>query len=316
MLLLKDGDRVIAMQGALPQPFLINGTRQLVSIGCDTAVHPDYRGRKLSLPLMLRMALEHGLTFGWSNPKSLSVWAGWLKRLLRQKRHNPASRWGYVRVVPLVKPIDWAFVTSRATGVGLLGKVAAGAAAGIRRVKGGPGKTPSHGIAVFQTESFDDRIDDLWRRCAAEHPVIGVRDRNYLNWRFCARPDASYTRLVATRGSEIIGYLVYRIAEQEGARWGYLVDFLVEGNDAAIFDTMLRNAEERMIKEGVKGIVCVIARPPYREALRRSGFFPALFRTPAFLGGSVTSPDPNLKIYGEVRKWFVTAGDGDVDMSF
>jgi hypothetical protein len=317
LLLVKDGDKVIAMQGALPQAFLVNGTRQLVSIGCDSAVHPDYRGRKTSLPLMLRMALEHGFTFGWSNPKSASVWMKWVRRALREKRDTPGSKWGYVRVPPFVKPIDWGYLTSRTTGIQLLGDAVAVVSDGARRVKNKFRKAPSlPGVAVFQTESFDDRMDNLWHRCAPEHPVIGVRDRNYLSWRFDARPDASYARLLATRGANVIGYLVFRVAEQEGVRWGYLVDFLVEANDRTVFEMMLHDAEDRMIRAGVKGIVCVIARPPYREVLRRRGFYPALFRTPAFLGGSVTSPEPNLRIYGEVKKWFVTAGDGDVDMSF
>ena len=39
-------------------------------------------------------------------------------------------------------------------------------------------------------------------------------------------------RSIAAADTEgrIIGYLVYRIVEQEGARWGYIVDFLSEGD--------------------------------------------------------------------------------------
>ena len=317
VLLLKDADKVVAMEGSLPQAFLVNGTRQLVSVQCDLAVHPDYRGRGLSMKLLLRIALEHGLTMSWSNLNSRRVGMGWPGKVSRQRSLSPTSRWGYVRVVPLVKPIDWAYLAHRATGIRLLGNAAAAVAAGARRLRSTLGKTPAlPGVEVFQAESFDSRIDDLWHRASREHPVIGVRDQSYLNWRFGARPDASYIRLIATRGSNIIGYLVFRIAEQEGERWGYIVDFLVEANDTSVFELMLLDAEQRMTREGVKGVVCVIAMPPLRGELRRQGFYPAFFRTPAYLGGSVTSPDPDLKVYAEVRKWFVTSGDGDVEMSF
>jgi hypothetical protein len=122
--------------------------------------------------------------------------------------------------------------------------------------------------------------------------------------------------VVAARGRNLIGYLIFRIAEQEGARWGHIVDFLVEGNDLVVFELMLSDAEGRMAVAGVKGIVCVAAMGPFRLALRRYGFFPAVLRIPTFMGGSATTLDEQLKTYGNVKKWFATAGDGDLEMAF
>jgi hypothetical protein len=317
VLVLKDRDKVIAAEGALPQAFVINGQRQLVFVFCDLAVHPDYRGHALSMRLTLRMASEHGLTMSWSNLTARAVGFRWLKGASRQRPIDSTSKWGSMRVVTLVKPIDWKYTTRRLTGIGQLGSVAAIVAAGVHRMRGTFGKArPASTVDIVKAESFDDRFEQLWNRCSPAHEVIAVRDPTYLNWRFAARPDASYICLAAVRGSIVVGYLVYRLVEREGALWGYVVDFLCDGDAAAVFESLLTRAEELMIEAGAQSLICVIAREPFRSVLRRAGFYPAVFGSLSFLGGSVTSLDPRLNVYAEVPKWFVTVGDGDAELSF
>jgi hypothetical protein len=172
-------------------------------------------------------------------------------------------------------------------------------------------------VDIIEVESFDARFNQLWKRCATAHDVIAVRDPNYLNWRFGARPDASYTCLAAVRGSAVIGYLVCRIVERKGAPWGYIVDFLCEGGGStSVFGSLLTRAEELMTRAGAKSLICVIAQEPFRSVLRRAGFYPAVLGSLSFLGGSVTSADPRLNVYAELSKWFVTVGDGDAELSF
>src|SRR5271166_368468 len=121
ILLLKAGNRIAAMMGCLPQAFLIKGKRSLVSTGCDLAVHPDYRGKSLSMRVSTRMALDHGLTLGWSNESSRRVGERFARRTMRQWRLKTTSGWGRMRVVALVKPIDWNYILHRSTNLNLPG---------------------------------------------------------------------------------------------------------------------------------------------------------------------------------------------------
>ena len=77
VLVLKDGDRVVAMQGSLPRAVLINGERYLTSTACDFAVHPEYRGRFLSMRLSLRARSEHRTSIGWLNESSSTSGRKW-----------------------------------------------------------------------------------------------------------------------------------------------------------------------------------------------------------------------------------------------
>jgi hypothetical protein len=205
----------------------------------------------------------------------------------------------------------------RSTNLNLPGNIAALVAGGAQRFSTPFGKPdPAPGIDVFRLEAFDDRIDDLWRRASREHSVIAMRDSAYLNWRFNSRPDASYVCLAAAEGSNIVGYLVYRMVEQEGARWGYIVDFLSEGDPASIFALLVKRAEERMIQEGAKAIVCFIAKTPFRQALRRAGFYPSVFGTRSYATAAVISENIRLRPFVELQKWFITMADGDAEMVF
>ena len=320
VLLLKDGDKVAAMEGSLPRAILINGERHLASIGCDLAVHPNYRGRQLSMRLAIRTMSEHRLALGWYNTSSWASTGQWQKKTapaLRQIAHPNPPASGKIRLVALVKPIDWPYMLERATGIRLPASIAALAGAGANRISALRTKqVVMPGVEVFKLEIFDSRFDDLWQRCSHEHQVIGIRDREYLNWRFNSRPDGSYICLAAACGMQIIGYLVYRIVERDGGRSGYIVDFLAEGEPNLAFAILVSHAEDLMVWAGVQSIVCLIAKATYRRVLHQAGFYPAVRGVRSYVTAEVSVPDAQVGVYADLPKWFLTMADGDAEMAF
>ena len=315
-LVLKHGERVVATQGSLPRVFLINGERCVTSIGCDFAVHPEYRGQFLSMRLAHRAGTEHPISVGWSNPSSWTSGKKWQKKIEPDMRQftpaNPPIS-GEMRAIALVKPIDWNYVVQRATGIKLPARITALAGAN----RGARAKSAAMpGVDVFNLESFDQRVDDLWQRCSRQHQVIGVRDRDYLNWRFSSRPDTSYVCLAAARRSQIIGYLIYRIVEREGGRIGYIVDFLSEGGRDSAFAALVATAEQRMVRDGAQAIVCPLAQTDFRKVLHRAGFYSALGGARSYLSAGVSMPNDRTKVFVDLPKWFITIADGDAEMSF
>ena len=320
ILLLKAGDKVVATEGSLPRAFLINGERHLASIGCDFAVHPDYRGRQLSMRLALRTMSEHRISVGWYNTNSWTSTNRWEKKtapaLNQVTRTNPPAS-GKMRVVTLVKPIDWSWMIERATGIGLPASIAALASSGAHRVGRRRAKLPAMpGVDVFELKTFGRSIDDLQQRCSRDHQVIGIRDSAYLKWRLGARPDASYECVAAARDSQLIGYLAYRIVEREGGRIGYIVDFLIEGEPGSAFALLVAHAEDRMVRGGAQSIVCAIANARFRKVLHHCGFYVAVLGVRSYLSAEVNVPDAPTTVFADLPKWFVTIADGDAEMSF
>ncbi len=316
ILLFKDGAKIVAMMGSLPQEFMVDGVRYLVAVPCDSVVHPDYRGQFLSMRLTARLGSEHQLVVAWINSSSRKANVNWRKKIApRQPSSHPTP--SAMRTVALVKPIDWEYMVQRSTGFGLPRSVVKMMAAGANRaIDLFARPLAMRGVDVFRLESFDHRIDDLWERVSREHQVIGIRDSNHLNWRFNSRPDAAYHCIAAARGGSLLGYLIYRIVEQDAAPWGYIVDFLAEGDPNGVFQLLLSHAEERMIGAGVKSIVCSTAKSSWRRVLRRAGFYPAVFGPATFMIAGITQPEPHPSAFADLRHWYVTMADGDSDMVF
>ncbi|HXW84398.1 MAG TPA: hypothetical protein VEJ86_08325 [Candidatus Binataceae bacterium] len=318
ILLLKTSNGEVAgMVGSLPVPFLVGGRREFASVSCDWMVHPAYRRQHASMNLLMRFQLRR-LTFGWGNQTAGRVARGW------GAAHSIAVGQTYQYVFrcrmpihPVAKPIAWGYVVRRSTGSRML---AAGAAvAGIfarpvQRLMRRP--APVAGLRVAEVDSFDVRFEPFWARICKDYGVIAIRDTRYLNWRFTQRPDASYRILAAIRDSEVVGYLVLRLARDGREAVGYLVDFLVEGRSEKIFLQLLWQAEKYLTQAGAPAIVCAVASPPFRELLLDRGYYKyEPTRMPGGFSARVRSKDPALQMFADLKQWYLTMSDGDLELA-
>lgn len=304
VLLLQYGAEIIGMIAAQPLRFRIAGHEQWVANLGDWIMHPAHRERRLAPRLTRRLASENPLLMSWENEFS-------------QKRGAPPGPdIAKSPLAPLVKPLDWHDAVHQVSGSRLFGRAAGLAAASARRVQSrlrAPAAT--RGVTVTAVKIFDDDINRLWQRACGDYPLLVVRNRRYLNWRFVSRPDAGYTLLLATRDTEPVGYMVLRVADRDGAPRGYLVDFLVAERSASIFAVLLRHAEDHLRGQGVPIFSCRIAPTAYQRILRRHGFHPVAFGQRGAIRVERNLPDAFLRIYTDLSQWYVTMGDGDMEMS-
>ena len=311
------GHEVVGIEGSMPQLFVINGEEHWTSVECDLAVHPAYRNRGLSHPLGNRIRTDHSVSFSWYTTNTQRLMSNWRRASARYGGTSQSTEATSQRMVPWVKPIDWPMLASRLTGSRAMSGAAALLGASTRllgSVVSRPVSVP--GVRVVRIDSFDQEIDQLCRHASRDYAVMAVRNQRYLNWRFVSRPDAPYIRIAAVRDSSTLGYLVFRVADAVGVPCGFLVDYLVEGRSPTIFSLLIQYAEECLLRENVKAIVCSVTSSPYRSVLLRHGFYPAAFRTRCYLVAAAYSTDPRLEVFVDLRKWFVTMGDGNLEMSF
>jgi hypothetical protein len=303
-LLLRDDARIIGMMGAIYLRVSIGGREQWVGSGCDLVIHPDYRGRGLARRIIGRAMADHPMWFVWLNEIS-------------HRAVTPLSASRSTRVVPLVKPLDFGQILQKVTGIRSLHHWGGLLATGVRHLTRPLRRqsTPA-GVTITQVTTFDQRFDALWQRVCRDYPVLVVRDQLYLNWRFVCRPDAEYTLLVATRGSELAGYMVLRSAERDGVSWGYLVDFLVEGRSSSLLVLLVEEAVECLRRERVAAISCLATALSYRRTLYRQGFYSWRWGRQGYFRPDVELPDPTLQVFRDAREWFLTMGDGDLEMAF
>lgn len=70
---------------------------------------------------------------------------------------------------------------------------------------------PRHRARIKQIRRFDAALDAALAQDACNNEVSILRSADYLNWRYCDNPRASYGILqMHASGSDVIGYVVYR----------------------------------------------------------------------------------------------------------
>jgi hypothetical protein len=302
ILLLKNGTNIIGMLGTISLRVSIHGKEHWVKNSCDFIIQPEYRGQKLSRWMVSQYAADNPMGIGWLNEISQRVSAS-----------STTSQ--FVRQTFLVKLLNFSQIFYKITGNRLFSRwsdlVIAVTRPLIRPLRR---RSYSAGITIAQVVNFDRSVDSLWQQVCRDYPVIVVRDQSYLNWRFVYRPDAQYTMLTATKGADLVGYLVLRLSEKAGLRCGYLVDFLVDSRSPSLLVLLLDKAIEYLRHEHTAIIFCLAVTPFYRYSFYRQGFFPWRWKR-GYFSPRVDLTDPDLQVFVDLRQWYLTMGDGDLEMS-
>ena len=310
IILAKKGNKIVGMMGDIPLRVSICGEIYWITNGSDLAVHPDHRRQGLAKNIIEQNMIDHPLNISWLNKIS-------------RRAVSTLSTYYCHRLSNWVKIINYSKVFRQMTGKNLSPRWCDLFASGINKITR-PLKRPqsSSDITIARMTNFDERAYDLWQKIQGDYPVLIVRDLQYLKWRYLDRPDVSYIMIAATKGTDLAGYMIFRLGEKRGMQIGYLVDFLVEGKSPLVFSLLVEKAVSCLIKESADVISCQTTTGFGRWVLYRHGFYPWRWGTSGYFYSRVHMPDqtPPLpqyaKIFGDVRQWYITMGDGDLELSF
>jgi hypothetical protein len=267
----------------------------------EWVVHPDHRGQNLWRRVKVKPAIVPPVQFGWSRLPA---------------RVNAGVKWLSDPVRPLVRVLDAGPLVAHFTHSRRLAPIGTFASATARFASKPFRRIPgSRNNTVVRFDAFDGRIDSLWERARRPTSAMVVRDRRYLNWRYCERPDATYMKYGLERTSELDGFLVARLSTYQGMPWGYLVDFLVAENSSNALSSLIREAIDEFRRLGVAAVVCYATDAAARAALFRSGFFPAPQRKPIRFVRFLRAARADLARFSAMGAWYLTMGDGDLEMS-
>jgi hypothetical protein len=289
----------------VPMRTAVRGAVVTASLSLNTLTHPRYRRQGVFVALAEQVFAEcvrRGIafTYGFPNPSSLPGFVGRLRfadigRL--PLLLLPLDARGVV--VPAAGPVGWLL------RAGVRGAAAFSALA-RRRLDAR--------VPVDETAAEDPVWDRLWERLRAKYPVMVVRDRAYVAWRFGACPTRRY-RLYLARGDDHgpLGLAVTRLGTILGMRAGLLVDFvLAPAAGPAAGSALVRAALAELAASGVALVASLVPRHTEEyTCLRRAGFLPC---PPAL------EPQPFpviLRRHGgpdvpaTVGAWLLTMGDYD-----
>lgn len=174
-------------------------------------------------------------------------------------------------------------------------------------------------LSIIKISNENIQLFDLfWEKIKFKYSVIGVRNAEYMKWRYLELPLRDYWIYMAVQNYLPCGYVIGRISEVAGMRCGMIVDFLVNaGRDDAgklLLNKMMREFRKRRI--GLSG--CLMQKESEEAGyLCNKGFFicphkllPQPF--PIILRQFHSLVKKDREALEDFSQWFFTMGDYDV----
>ena len=291
----------------VPVRVALHGAAVAGSVSVNTVTHPDFRRQGIFVALAERVFADcarRGIafTYGFPNPSSLPGFVG---------------RLGFAdigRVPLLLAPLDARGIALPGSGAVRRLLVRAGAAVATpvsallrRRARGR--------ARVTETPADAADWDRTWETLRGKYPVMVVRDRQYVAWRFGGCPTRRYRLYVAHGDAGPTGFVATRVGSVLGMRAGLVVDLVVARGEAGRDAGLALLAAAMQEFAGARVALAASLMPAIGEeyaCLRRAGFFPCprLLEPQPFPvilrhhGSSATVP-------ARLGDWLLTMGDYD-----
>ena len=300
----EDSGVFVGQYAAIPTRFSVKGNETVFAFSCDTMVHPEYRRKgifvALADELYRSMKEKNGVTTVWGFPNQASL-PGFTGRL----------GWNLLSAFPLwvrpFRPLTW-FCRQ----VPLLKKVFP--APEVQKESSAPSRpyVLESGLVIEPLSHFHEEFDHLWKRHHGLSPIMQIRDRPYLNWRYLGMPAFGYLPFSIKWKGNLAGFMVLRMMDLMGHSFGVLVDlFPFPLINASVTRLVTDFAAVSCRTQGAEFMTCLFSTAS-PEFLKDLGFrkVPNLFNPKKWYLGCRF--EGNSDIPDSVMSWFISYGDTDI----
>jgi len=303
-----DSGSVVGSIWIVPLRIRIKGKDRLAATGTNLVVHPEYRNTFGYVKLLRRFQQvfrDHDIPLHFSFISE--------KAYQRQRKHNVQT----VSTSPLlVKPLNFESLARTHFSRKWQRPLASGIGQCVLSFFLRQRLTPCWEEITIQTvDQFTQDFDQFWHKVQDKYPVMVIRDRNFLAWRFSRVSGREYHILVARAQDQTLGYTVLRCTTIRGIQTGLIMDFLVtDGVLGEMAGTrLMAEAEIYFRSQGMSvatGLMASFAME--HRILHRAGYIrlpqvlaPRAFRLALF----VHDTDEKDLLALSARDWFITLAD-------
>jgi GNAT superfamily N-acetyltransferase len=254
-----DSNTLVAVTSIFPRKIVVAGRNRVGSMGGDCYVAPRARRRGLATKLHKATRAEmkqHGVDFMFGPPRPNN-----LEALLKAGSHLVTTFRRFTR--PLSGRAAYRALFKR-TAPRVLGPMPDLSLKVFDRITG-----PSlRGWTLEPVTEFGEEFDRLFERSVAEYPIIGLRDRGFLTWRYLEGQTRSQKPYALRRHGELCGLVAF---ERDGERM-VLCEAYGAGGPETI-DRAIELALREAAGQGASNIdVEVTVGSPLVARLKRRGF--------------------------------------------
>lgn len=310
-----DDKRLVGQYAALPNRIITNGKIRTGALSLDSMTDPDYSGRGVFT--------NAGKTlYSCLSKKKISFVYGFPNANVIYARTNKLD-WKIIsKQIPIyIRPLQITPIFKNVIKVELLGnilsileqqciKISEKWASEIRKNR--------NVIIVRRENAFGTWANDLWHKCKNQHKIWLIRDLEYLEWRYNARPESEYHIYTAWHKNEISGYMVSTEQSVGGHKVTFILDLLANKKVEGACDALLRKSISDARSNG-SSMLCSILMPnsAYRIRFIKHLFIVVprvLLPQKTFFGGRLICRDKDLKTstFFDPNSWQITWGDTDL----
>lgn len=286
-----------------PKLFYICGKEYKAILSLNTLTRAAYRGKKIFTGLAeatYTKASEDGYMFCYGAPNPNSH-PGFLKKL-------SFIDLGYMPL--FVKPINCSEMVMQLFGKKWLSILAKPANIFFKSKC----RNDSH-IVKISNENVKI-LDAFWEKIKNKYPVIGVRNADYIKYRYLNVPIRKYHPYMYVVNGNVVAYAIGRVREVANMQCGMIADFIFLDGYEKEARILLKYVVHQMELNGASLAGCIMQKNTYEaKQLKKVGFM----RCPDKI-----LPQPTPIIYRKLNEgldenvindwniWFFTTGDYDV----
>lgn len=161
---------------------------------------------------------------------------------------------------------------------------------------------------VFKSISiFKDDVNQLWEEACGDYKALVKRSADFLNWRYCERPDSRYHCFGAYVESKLVGYCVLKLFQDENITRGHFIDIFTSYNDLPCFQFLIQKGLDFLFKEKCSETTLWLnGHQMFRQELSKAGFEITSSRP---LICRFNTEMPEIKNNLNAVNWYFTMGD-------
>lgn len=295
--------QIVAHHALIPVRYKVGEKIVLGSWGMDAMTHKDFRRQGIFETIsneLLANAARIGIDIETGFPNKFSF-PGLTNKLGWRKVTSTS--------VALI-PFSWENTLRMKVNNKLISKITASGASIIYKAYYRNHRASwSHNLITTNITHFDDRFDKLWLKVASQFPIMVVRDKKYLNWRYKI-PGTQYVTLTAEKDSEIQGYLILKNDIFKDTKVSTIFDMISESEEVMSF--LVSEAVRVSKQKGIDFLIySFVADRTYNRVLRKNGFmFLPIIKGVKFCLFS-NSTQINGTIISDPQNWLVQTADSD-----
>ena len=198
----KESNIPVGFTAVFPRRILVNGKEELCWNCGDFSIEPKYRSLGVALQLRKEAKKEVNdgkVPFLYAHPNDRM-------KIIHQRAGH--QQLGYMHRYALPLRLDSYFESKLNNN--LLGKAVAFPLNQILSLMLALNKKGNHLDAVMlDSPEFNNQHEELFLELAQRYPIIGVRDKVYLNWKYADNPNHRYLLMNFFSNKQLIGYIIF-----------------------------------------------------------------------------------------------------------